>query len=287
VLPGSCEAFGGSLPSIGTRVLYEVVVDTKTGRPRAESVRPEDNDLQAATRKLQAKDGGSPAPTAAPRPPQPGAAFPAPTCASSKIEGPQMGTLSKIGGSLAYIDQDSGGEIPVLPRHCQAYGGEFPPIGTRLLYEAVVDARTGKLRAEHIQPVSFQRFETEDDVEDHNQMSYQSSGGWNGGAQNPQYARINASPYARPQPSANSSRVTQPTDELLSGIVMTVTDGKYGFITQDSGDEKMFMIPGSCPKNGNVMLPVGTRVQYRVVSDPKTGKPRADDVEDLYASWSA
>lgn len=39
-LPQSCEAFGRILPTIGIRVSYNVIKDTKTGRSRAEQVQP-------------------------------------------------------------------------------------------------------------------------------------------------------------------------------------------------------------------------------------------------------
>jgi len=58
---------------------------------------------------------------------------------------------------------------------------------------------------------------------------------------------------------------------------------KFGFITQDSYDDDIFVMPFSCPVFGRMLPPIGTRVAYGVSSDPRTGKLRAKDVRPLDA----
>ena len=94
----------------------------------------------------------------------------------------------------------------------------------------------------------------------------------NAGAGSMQYSPTNAAPYARnPLPGASQNAITNmtaPSEDWLTGTIATT--GKFGFIEQDSDEEKMICIPGSCAALGNIMPPIGTRVQYKVFMDPKT-----------------
>ncbi|CAE8609757.1 unnamed protein product, partial [Polarella glacialis] len=111
VMPAACRSFGSmAIPAVGTRVSYDVVLDPKSGRPRAENVQP-----------------------LGPLPAQMERAF-ATLSPHQGLPGPgHSGTVSKSGTSFGFIEQDSGGEsMFVLPLSC---GGQIPPVGTRVTYE--------------------------------------------------------------------------------------------------------------------------------------------------------
>ena len=70
--------------------------------------------------------------------------------------------------------------------------------------------------------------------------------------------------------------------------------GQFGFIRQDAKDgeepQHIFVLPYSCTDSR--LPPVGCRVEYSNVTDPKTGKTRAEDVipegtgDDRPSGWN-
>merc|ERR1712232_231183 len=80
-----------------------------------------------------------------------------------------------------------------------------------------------------------------------------------------------------PARDAKRMRPSDGTADVLSGVVAR-HKGKFGFIEQDSGDDDLFVMPGACESFGG-LPPIGTRVAYTIVIDPKTGRPRAGELQ--------
>jgi len=257
VMPQGCAAFGGVVPPPGTRVAYEIVVDGKTERPRAENVRPEDD---GATLPSNAE----PAAAVSSNEEHVDEEFQADDAREMQVF---SGSIIKNNGTFGFIQQDSGGEnMFVMPHSCEFFGGVIPPLETHVVFEVVVDEKTGRPRAENVQP----------------------SDGVIGELAEPKHAPVRAAvpataPMAtfRPPPAVEQQvrRIeAQPAMiEAHTGTILKLC-GSYGFIQQDSGEENMFIMPQGCMRIGGALPPVGTRVAYQVVVDSKTGRPRADDV---------
>merc|ERR1712216_924687 len=110
---------------MGTRVVYVVGVDPQKGMPSAEQVQPE-----------EAYGNAFAAVSAVPR----GNAM-------------LSGTVAKASGAFGFIQQDNGQpDMFLMAASCQAFGNDLPPIGTRLHYSVVTDAKTGRPRAENVMP---------------------------------------------------------------------------------------------------------------------------------------
>jgi cold shock CspA family protein len=64
------------------------------------------------------------------------------------------GAICKVSGNFGFIKCDEAGaaDMFVIPQACTAFGREVPPIGTRVKFSVVIDAKTGRPRAENVMP---------------------------------------------------------------------------------------------------------------------------------------
>lgn len=261
VLSDQCVGFGGTVPPIGTRVAYDLVVDT--GMLKAENVQPDAAQanaatLEAAQANFAALAGASPQllqqlllsagyPNALAQGSMTSSAPQYTTAVAAQSAAPQLttalvaqtaaktrsysadrrsGVFHKDKGPYGFIGLDSGEpEMFVMPRQCTAYGGALPPLGTRVVFEVSSSSKTGKIVAENVRP------------------------GFSG--------------------------------------TMAKIKGSYGFITQDSGEPEIFVMPQQCAHFGENFPPIGTRVVYEIGTSTKTGKAVAEDVQPMFKQSGA
>jgi len=278
VLPADCRAFGGVCPPVGCRVAYTLVVDGRTGRPRAENVTPlgDGSEHGGFTEDLSAEVAAIADMEAAMHAGSPHGMM-AMQASTTPISGERSGTFLKNSGNFGFIRQDCGEEdMFVMPASC---GGELPQVGTRLLYEVVVDVKTGRPRAENVRlesaggAPSYTPRPSVPDVRQHvapwDQTAFRSP----------------PAMQALAGPVNDSRRQTMPApyeSAATGGMERTGTmlkdNGNFGFIQQDCGEADMFIMPASCQAFGG-LPPIGTRLVYTVVTDAKTGKLRAENVQ--------
>merc|ERR1719204_2860981 len=163
------------LPRVGARVQYMVVLDEKTGRPRAEDVHPDadqaegsaeeggaaeedaeladdpgeagETDEGAGGRAAGSEDEGFRArmqrlKEKAPRG-RPSSAEDFPEGGAEQAEdgdgssGELFGTMSRDCGKFGFITQDDGTKVFVIPLSCNGFGAGLPPVGARVSFDMV------------------------------------------------------------------------------------------------------------------------------------------------------
>jgi len=276
-------AFGGVIPPVGTRVRFDIVQDEKTGRPRAERV--EASDVPAP----QAVPSACPEPQVSLTPqsdaviaaataavaaltsstaPNPILAMPAPhggySCNPSLLYQPQAtamslvpagmlsGTMLQDHGRFGFISQDNGeADMFVMPQGCLAFGNVLPPLGTRVLYEIINDAKTGRPRAENVQPEPGLVAALAQAQPSYGAVSRIKGGALGAARSNPyvvpplvqplQAAPVVQVPQQQLVPSLPQVSVPIPAQSsaLLTGT-MEKDNGNFGFIRQDADSADMF-----------------------------------------------
>lgn len=244
----SCKGFGSrGFPDVGTRVKFRIVADEITGQARAESVVP-----------LMGQPEQQPAP--------------APWLVQKN-----NGAFYKDTGKHGIIKQDDGNEIYVLPNACKSWNKAFPPVGTRVTFDIATDEKTGKTRAanvEHERPVGrpppiFAPVKAGQSPAAALVGPYHGTAGAGSGAGEGAERR------------GGQKKIKLPKG-YVCGTVARLKEDRFGFIVPDDGHGgEMFVVPSGCRAFGGNLPAVGTRVQYRIVPDDKSGKFRADDVAPL------
>lgn len=133
------------LPPPGTRVVYDVVMDPKKGRPRAENVQAVDGNAAFGPSATGFRSSVRSEPYG-------NAAGWQPTT-TRPTDHQLTGTVKMVNEKFGFIQQDSGeADMFVIPPACEAFGRTLPPIGTRVSYRVVIDGKTGRPRADGVAP---------------------------------------------------------------------------------------------------------------------------------------
>eukprot|EP00438_Fugacium_kawagutii_P032859 Skav216118 [mRNA] locus=scaffold1946:186037:187461:+ [translate_table: standard] len=223
------------------------------------------------------------------------------------------GTMDLDKGPYGFILQDAvDGEEPrrmfVLPWSC--HDEVLPPIGSRVEYYTVTDAKTGKERAEDVIPegtggadsgnawnphpeeVCSGIFFKENDKGTCGFIRADHSGeeiflipsncvGFNSALPSPGTRvtfKVESEPAQRGKKriahDVHPETDTDPDAERFKGVVEK-NYGNYGFIK--TGEDEIFVLPGSC--NGRQIFEIGTHVSFRKTTCERSGKWKAEDVD--------
>lgn len=169
------------------------------------------------------------------------------------VGGRACGVVSSFNGKFGFVKQDNGEpDMFVLP--------PCPPVGARVSYDIITDPKTGRPRAENIVEV----------------------GGGAASRSQQDMSLAMGAPYQRAYSAPAYSAPAPASTPAVAPGKMTGTMGKmhpsgtFGFIQQDQGEADMFCLPP--------FHDIGTRVAYDIIADPKTGRPRAENVEPIGSS---
>jgi cold shock CspA family protein len=200
------------------------------------------------------------------------------------------------GGKFGFIKPDDGSaDILALPPRTG-----FPTIGARVTFDTATDDKSGRPKADNIQvveeagAVAGGLATLGSALGPGSLAALGDSAAWQLSAYSAygpviaaqlEAAAALSSPYGAAgaaftgiaMDKRQQGPVTQPGDSTLLGTISKVSE-KFAFIKQDSGEADMFVIPPACEAFGRELPPVGTRVQYKVIMDSKSGRSRADSV---------
>eukprot|EP00435_Cladocopium_sp_Y103_P046540 s2076_g13.t1 len=193
-----------------------------------------------------------------------------------------FGTVKVVKDTYGFVEVDATEEQCLLiPSKCRDWDGELPPVGARVVFQVEPAARGRSRRlATHVrergklgkhgtrsarheeEKKSRSGYEKRIRLEERSTASKDSKDTWS--------ERDNWDNF--------EWRDIEPSRTFRG--TMDEDCGNYGFIREDAKDgeepQRIFVLPYSCPDSR--LPPLGSRVEYSIVTDPKTGKERAEDV---------
>ena len=203
------------------------------------------------------------------------------------------GTVKFVKDTYGFVEVDeTEEEVLLIPSKCR---GELPRLGARVLFQ-VEAAQPGRSRrlATHVRP---EHPEPGKPGKPRRQREKSRSGRSGYGSIRLE-ERSTASKDSKDTWSERDNwdsfewRDIEPSRTFRG--TMEKDCGQFGFIRQDAKDgeepQQIFVLPYSCTDSR--LPPVGCRVEYSNVTDPKTGKTRAEDVipegtgDDRPSGWN-